>query len=257
MTSKQINKFFIYDDEIYFHVEKVPMGLNFIDLIRFKNLICNSIDGFVAKSYKVAEYLIFIYVKYAIKNKKSKVLLIEKIELLKSIINEDINCELWIIKDKKHKCIGMFNNHPVFFAIFDNNYNVNESIDALIGNLNNYSKVNTIRFFSCNREDFEVSDINTVEYSESFISNLIENEASLDKYCEKNCILNSKISPRNFILLSFALFINACSFGLYVTNKKILRDCRDIEVNINKLRKPISKKHYDAIVRVIEKVGGG
>ena len=252
IATKQVSKFFIYDEEIYFHVEKVPMGLNFIDVMRFKNLMYSSIDGFVAQSYKVKEYMIFIYVKYAIKNKKSRVLLIEKIELLKKIINEDIGCELWIIKENKYKCVGMFNNHPVFFAIFDNNFDVNDSLDVLMSNINQYSPISNIRFFSCNRSDFENINTNTIEYSESFMSTLMDNEISLDRYCEKNCILNSKIRPIDMMMIYFMFFINSCSFLLYAVNKQVMRDCQEIESNISTLPRPISKQHYDAIVRVIE-----
>ena len=248
----KLNRFFIRDDEIYFHVEKIPVGLNFIDIIRFKSLICTSIDGFVATSYKVKEYLIFIYVKYAIKNKKSKVLLMEKVEFLKNTIHQQILSEIWIIKDTKYKCIGMYNNYPVFFMMFENSYDVNENLDAMIDNLNQYCRIDNIRFFGCKREDFIRNDINTIEYSEFFMSSLLENESSLDKYCEKNCIIRSRMNPANVALICFTAVVNVSSFILYMQKGKLLQNCSEIETSIGKISRPISKKHYEAILRSIE-----
>lgn len=247
-----LNRFFIYDDEIYFHVEKIPIGLNFIDVIRFKKLIYTSIDGFVATSYKVKEYLIFIYVKYAIKNRKSKVLLIEKIELLKNVIDDQIISEIWIIKDEKYKAVGMFNNYPVFFMIFNSNYDVNESLEVMIDNLNQYSKVINIRFFGCSREDFLKNEINTIEYSESFMANIIQNEISLDKYCEKNCIMKSKLKPANIAFIFVSSFINIFSFGLYIKKERILERYFHLQENIYNISNPISKKHYSAIIKTLK-----
>jgi hypothetical protein len=60
------------------------------------------------------------------------------------------------------------------------------------------------------------------------------------------------MNPANVALICFTAVVNVSSFILYMQKGKLLQNCSEIETSIGKISRPISKKHYEAILRSIE-----
>ena len=186
--TKNNNKFiidsnsFIMDEDLRFQVEKIPSGLNPLDLIRFKNLSTSSINGNIIKVFTLKEYLVYLYTPL---QNKAKALLLSKIDFLQSIVSESIHCELWIIYDTNYLCVGIFNSVPIFIKSFKSIAEINDHMHMMTENMNQYTMIQNIRFFCCNSEHFTKNNANIFEYSEQFMSEIMSGQLSINEYCKE------------------------------------------------------------------------
>lgn len=238
----------IADEDLRFQIEKIPPGLNFLDLIKFKNLSTSSINGNIVKVFTLKDHLIYLY---TLANSKpgEKVLLLEKLEFLKSIISEKIECELWIVKDANYLCIGMFNAVPVFIKTFNSIFEINDHMQMMSESMNQYSIMQNIRFFCCNSNGFYKNNVNIFEYSEQFMLEIMQNHTSINEYCKdmqkQKIVKNKKNVVDSFVLGSVLL---GCAGVFYFTEEMNLKTKLQIErLNIVSNNSLPSKNHYQQI----------
>ena len=199
---------FIKDNQVIFKIEEIPTSLNLLDYWQFKNTIKKSIIGTTLKSFRVVNYLVFLYtVDRSAKYKK--ILLTSKIDFLRTIIKDEITSELWILNDKGFLCIGIVMGVPFFIRSFSSVYEVNDNLELMIDSLDVFYTTQSVRFFNCSQNDIQVKGLNISEYSEGFMVDQMGGQTSVEQYVKSapsSGVLNFATAKTGLIIvLSYVL----------------------------------------------------
>lgn len=164
MNTEQLD--IIDDEDLNFIVEEMPNNIGLIDKYRFKYTILRSINDYIVRSFFVGNFLVIVHTNITIRAKKVFSCFFVKINLLKKMLSYAHTSEIWVIKDKKYLCIGMYYGEPIFLRSFSDVYNADNNLPLIVKSMKGYSADdNTVcRFFCCLSDDFQNKTRNYYEY---------------------------------------------------------------------------------------------
>lgn len=242
---------FIPDDEVCFHIERVPSGLNLIDMVRFRNTITSSMSGVILKLFNLSDYLVYLYSKNNSINKLANPILLLKLDFLKSISKAGNSSELWIINDHGYTCIGLLRGAPIFLKSFPSIYDANEHLEIMLANIGEYAHIQGIRFFGCTSEDFTIdADCALFEYSQIFMQNAMDGCQSVDEYCKQQCVEKSSGRRCDLVVGIIAMVMTLITGSCYLVSEKLFASTSITRENVllmGSCKSIPSPAHYNAL----------
>jgi len=242
-------KNFILDEELYFHIEKVPYGLGFLDKLRFKQTITRSIEGNLIKIFDIGSYLVLMHTRTK-RSRRTDVLLMKKIDLLKKICSLSKCTGLWVVRDIAYSCIGLIDDIPIFVKAFNTLTDLNNSIDIMIQTVNEYYPTQDIYLFGLGKQDICSVDANIKEYMSKYMDTLRNDFGSFTNYCLMQQMNKAGHKKKGIALfgVSFGIFLTSIglSYVNFIFNNKLNLIHEEILIFSNQKQLP-SQNHYKAL----------